>query len=578
MGEILKTLSVKPKKEEINDIVGDLYNDLKSKICFDESQKVINSEFGLQMFNEAITLESTFTYNGQNYTVELVKRTFKDENIIIETTLKTDVDSNSLNDDFYEIKTKLKEVQISFFKNIYWQKDTQNEKTCSELYGRIHTLENRFRELIVHFMVNKYGFSWTRNQISEDLSSKINLYSKWYRDNYTIFKNVKTELFNLQVNDLIELLKKAFDKKIISENDLLQYLKTEGGESDEIILQKVKEYKSGLIQQNIWEKDFEPVLGGQFNELWGKFNQMRNMVAHNKPICLDLYNDTISTIRDIDQIFDGVIEHFNKTFKSIEDIEVHELYLQLNEEFKDDEEFLYFQEAELEPTPDEEDVLNEITENEQIQYILEGSNQFISSFTGYTEEIIEFIEDIEQKLDYSNHSETKELLEDISNLFKRDIKEEDNTYIQDLNNATNDEDFEDIWDNLKSEIVDSFESLTDRVNSSVVQDEFFLETPLIEVKSSDSLYKIVSEGFISPEKGRKDELTINLVKDGVEVESGIITKEYGDYIVTEYGGAYATHGDKLWLELSAILNTYRSFLDKDLKKLEGIRDDFYRFI
>lgn len=577
MGETIKTLSVKQKRE-INDIVNNLYEDLKNRLNFIEVSKEINPDFGMKMFTEAIYLDADFTYNDRNYKIIFVKKTFKDENIIIETTLISENNSTTLNDEIYTIKTALKEVQTSYFKGVYWQKDTQNERNCSELYEKVHILENRFREIIVQFMVNKYGFAWTKNQISEELNEKIKGYSRWYRDNYTIFKNVKTELFNLQVNDLITLLKKAYDKKTISDSELVKFITTDNTDPNDII-QKISEYKACLVQLNVWDKYFEPLLGDQFNELWSTFNSMRNMVAHNKPICLDLYYDTNQTINDIHQIFDSVVEKFNETFKSTEDIEIDELFLELNEEYSNEMDYARFEEAGIEATPTEQEVLDQITESEQIQSIIEGSKEYISVYTGILEEILDFInDDLEQNLDFSNHTQTRQQLVDISNIVKVDLKKAPNNFLQELSQAVTDEDFEDIWSDIKSEIEDYCNDMTNKISSSKVEEEFYLEAPLVEINTSTSLVKIVSQGFISPERGSSNNLVMFLVDNGVEKEEGCITKDYGDYFIDEHGGALASQGDELVVSLDALIGTYNNTLQDDLDLVGEIRDNFFDLV
>ncbi|KRE10126.1 hypothetical protein ASE46_00750 [Bacillus sp. Root239] len=578
MKEIIKILSVKPKKKT-DDIVNNIYTAIKGKLNFKENKKYINSDFGLQMFNEVIKLEAQLNYKEKNYEIVLNKKTFKDENIILETTLISQHESVNLNDDIYELKLELKQVLSLFFKGVYWQKDTQNEKTCSELYGKIHTLENRFRELIVQFMVNKYGFSWTKTQISEELNKKINEFSKWYRDNYTVFKNVKTELFNLQVNDLIILLTKAYDDKNISDQELITYIKEDDVDLDHI-MQKVNDYKKGLVQLNVWDKYFQPLLGVQFNKLWSKFNHMRNMVAHNKPICLELYNDTNKTIHEIDQIFDLLVEDFNENFRSTEDIEIDELFLELDEQYNEsnNRDFLYFEELGIELTPTEDEVLNEITEDEQIQSLIEKSNRYISDYLGYIEETTGFLEDIERKLDFSDHSEVKQTLEEISHYINVYIKKEENPYLHNLSSGITDEDFEDIWVDLKSDILDYLEELEDTVVTSKVKKEFPLEVPLVEIRTSNLELKIISQGFIAPERGSLNNLLMFLIKDGIQIEGGLIQKNYGDYLVNEYGGADACHSDELIVDIDEIVDTFSELLEDELDLIREIRDEFDYYI
>ncbi|MCS0543617.1 hypothetical protein NXY55_26965, partial [Aeromonas veronii] len=136
------------QKRENNDIVNSLYEDLKTRLNFNEVSKKVNPDFGMQMFPDAIYLDAEFTYNYRNYKIIFVKKTFKDENIIIETTLISDNDSTTLNDDIYTIKTTLKSKAVNDedFEDIWSDIKSEIEDYCNDMTNKISssTVEEEF--------------------------------------------------------------------------------------------------------------------------------------------------------------------------------------------------------------------------------------------------------------------------------------------------------------------------------------------------------------------------------------------------------------------------------------------------
>ncbi|MDE5055249.1 hypothetical protein NDK25_23830 [Niallia taxi] len=577
MGHILNILSVKPKKLNTDNLVNDIYNDFKKKHGIIETHSEIEY-YGFNILNEAIELKASFNFNEKKYDVKFLKRTFNTDNIILETSLKTDDDSVDLTGDYYSIKNHLKTVLVSHMKGVYWQKDSQNEEVCAALYRDIHILENRFRELIVQFMVNKFGISWTKNQITEELNKKINEFSKWYKTKYTDFKNVKTELFNLQVNDLIKLLQKAYDNKKISDNELITLIKQEGTD----ITQVISDYKEGLTQLSIWEKYFKEILGNSFDALWNEFNSMRNMVAHNKPICFDLYNDTVNNITSIKTIFEAVARDFKNRFKSTEEIEIEDFFYELNGDLydeRDEMDHLHFEEAGLEITPDEDDVIEQISDSEEIQTIIEDSQEHISSLASLWEEIHDIVDsDFDDQLDFSDVNKVDSKLKDISNVFKANIKIEENTYLLALEGAKDHEDYQNIWSDIKGEIIDYCQNKIDQINNSTVEETFILESSIIDIDTGFTKIKIYSDGYITPERASSDKLNINLVINGTESETGIIEKYYGEYLIDDSGAAMATHGDELVINLDNIIKLLLTTIQNDFNKLVKYRDSIFNLL
>jgi hypothetical protein len=570
LGESVRVLAVMPKQKDQEDILENVLKELEEFIKFTITSTEINSDPQLDIYDKTVQLSVELTFNTKKYLMHLEKRTFTDENVIIELSILADEESRDLADDLYQLKLMTKTVLNTLFKGVYWQKDTQNEKTCSELYASIHVLENRFREVIVKFMVNKFGFQWTK-KITDALVDKIELYSKWYRDNYDDFRSVKTEIFNLQISDLISLLESAYEKQPISEADFVKSIVAEGLDA-EITIKLIQEYKENSDVKNVWEKYFIDVLGEDFPNDWGFLKNTRNMVAHNKPICSRLYSDAKYIIERVMRVFDGVEDKFSKMFITHEDIEIEKLwfqqeYLQRSAEFEE----IYFTEAGIEPTPSEEDVIQEITEHDDFQQFITISDEYISNYRALIEETRELLEEGSDKLDFSNRELLRTKIKDVADLLYL-MQEELPWGDKDLQIADLKE-LSDYWYEIKTAFEEYLDILESKINDCKYTEVFSLDDTLITLFSHDSVLEVETRGYICPEKASSDNISIKLTIDSEDVTYGEITKYYGDYEIEDTGGAKATHSDGLWIAISEVLNELSQYADKNIEYITRIRNE-----
>ncbi len=132
-----------------------------------------------------------------------------------------DFKSNDMDDDeFYSIKLELKNILKAHARHIYIFKDSQNLKISSTIYEEIYKLENDFRNLINTFMMRKYGFGWFKKNILLKYDDKQKHYSSWYNKNYNDFNNVQMQLYNLQIDDLIKMLKDSYFSNELNREDI----------------------------------------------------------------------------------------------------------------------------------------------------------------------------------------------------------------------------------------------------------------------------------------------------------------------------------------------------------------------
>jgi hypothetical protein len=137
LGESVRILAVTPKQKDQEELLENVLKDLEQHIKITVTSKEINSSPHLDIYNKTLQLAIDFTFNTKIFSLHLEKRSFTDENVIMEITIFADEDSMNLMDELYQLKLMIKIVLNNLFKGVYWQKDTQNEKICSELYASI---------------------------------------------------------------------------------------------------------------------------------------------------------------------------------------------------------------------------------------------------------------------------------------------------------------------------------------------------------------------------------------------------------------------------------------------------------
>lgn len=95
------------------------------------------------------------------------------------------------------------------------------------------------------------------------------------------------------------------------------------------------------------------------------------MVAHNKPICTQLFIDTKEMVEKINRTFNDLEDKYTDLFKAYEDIEIENLWLEYDDEIETlretELEEMFFNEAGIEPTPDVDDVIERITESHEFR-------------------------------------------------------------------------------------------------------------------------------------------------------------------------------------------------------------------
>lgn len=472
---------------------------------------------------------------GSNLYSLVIERQTIDETLIlsVEIDVRDDYIYSGINDDVYKLKTEIKDVLNKGFKNIYWQFDEHNNSICKELYSRIHVLENEFRQLIIEFMVKSYGYQWEDRLVNKVLKKKITEFSSWYKTNFEEFRDVYIDLFNLQVNDLIDFLKSAYETDKVQKetedyfknNTIYNKLSQKGSDK---IAETIKMNLDNILNNNsVWHLYMIDILGEDFIDEWKKFEKIRNMVAHNKPICNKLYQLFEECEGLLSDRFKNFRVYIKNNFDSInkETIDIitgkREIELQNYED-------MYREEAGLHRMPnDEEEVFEEINEDSDVIEFNNLIEEYVGSFKSLAEELIGYLQDIDyENIDFRLR---QNIIEQILVKDSAEISEEE--FVEYI---------EEFIDSIKNKIEVMYNS------------EIELGTIAKLYGLWEGCLEIVVYGDICIEEGNTDELEILLKRDDNVVEQGIIRKTYGEYYIADYGAAMPEVEDDLEINLNEV--------------------------
>ena len=289
------------------------------------------------------------------------------------------------------MKKELIEWMNGKYNTIFWLADSQNNKIATNLYKELHELENYLREIVNSYMCIKHGGNWFDTYSYEDYKYKYNKFSEWFnKSRYNLFKCIDNHLFNLEIDDIFESLKAA-KRKPVSKlvKKALEDIKKDSKENaTEIAKVELLEYPS------LWdEEDFDNIFDRTLVERWkSDLSKRRNMVAHNKMICRDMYEDTMQSIKYFKQKFVDANIKLNHRLKSHEQREVESLLHQNEIE-------MYLEDCGINASlPDEQDIIDNLNQMDDFIELSGIINDRVSCIGEIIDDIISMIEDREMML------------------------------------------------------------------------------------------------------------------------------------------------------------------------------------
>lgn len=495
--------------------------------------------------------------NSEFFKVIIHKQTYEKIKNEVLNTIELEISSLSNNKEaLYEIKVKSKDILKNYFKEIFILKDSQNEVLCSQLYLKIHIVENRFRELINKYMLRKYGVKWFKNNIKEEYQKKSNQYVGWYNRKYKDFSDIQSELFNLQTDDLIEMLEKSYINQLDKQTvDSITDLKNKLGNNASLVFNNF-----AMNMQNIWDTEIKNLLPENFKSTWEEFSNMRNMIAHNKPICSSLEKDICEMIEKLSGILDKFELRIESRITSFEKKEAEWMEKEMYDE-------ILREEAGIDPLPDRETVLEEIQEHEDIQELFTLIEDFIYEYKGAIDELeccIDELGDLNVFEDYSIE-EFKTTILELYNFLGECKLSKDECKIKIINIAMSETIREIVMEDLVSKI-SALKFNTD----GIVRSDCFNENCVIFKYTNifDETIELKSEGDIYPESGSSNDIILKMTFDGVNAAAGGINRSYGEYEINdEQGCAMPIIGDDLDINVQEIIEELNLHFQKTISRI-----------
>ncbi len=186
---------------------------------------------------------------------------------------------------------------------ILW--DDLSSEFANKSYPIVHEIENLMRKLITKFMLTNIGLGWTKDTVPKEVSESIKTKKNIHPQNY------------LYEADFIQLSNFLF--KEYSTANSRKLVEKLGAASDitDLDLSELKQ----LVPQSNWERYFSPIVDCKSEYLqtrWEKLYDLRCMVAHNKFIGKDEYDNIISLSSDVKEKLTQAIKNLDKVHVSEE--------------------------------------------------------------------------------------------------------------------------------------------------------------------------------------------------------------------------------------------------------------------
>lgn len=539
--EYIKTLCCGKENEELSSIslllermksvLGITIKKMTGVCLADFTQEDIDEEN--EEYYEPFEVESEFVYQSKECRMDAERITKGGKRYIFLNIKYSEEDDISLlkSSIWYEFKEKMIGLLYGNFEQVFWLADSQNMKIATDLYGRLHILENYLREIINSYMSVKHGGDWFEKYSYEDYMNKYLKFSEWFRDSqYDLYKKVDNHLYNLEIDDIFVALKAAKKKQItnVVKRALEDIKKHEREKATEIASVELLDSPSLWDEENLDEIFSKTVVGRWKNDL----SKRRNMVAHNKMICRDMYNDTVDAIDYFKNEFEKAEELLKRRINSEEILEANRLR-------REDEEAMNLQYC---------DIRSELLEEQDIIERLNETDDFICLSGIINDRIFDISEKVEDallSLKYIRESLQEETFFEDDELMRKDLLEKyielgDTHYLYStwktlLEGKVTKEIYRLIEDALQDHLL-SIEQKLKNIGDSVfyVDLNCFSEGDLVRLQDyAGNEFAVNVSGWFCPERGSSDEVYVNWIENGVNSVYGEIYISYGDYEMTE---------------------------------------------
>ena len=473
-----------------------------------------------------------------------------------------------LDEFIYDVKVCISTAVSKYTKEVNWIRDEQNENMSQQLYMRVHNLENKFRGIINEFMLKKYGEDWFTTKITDEFNKKSEEFSGWYNEKYKTLRYIKSEIFNLQTNDLITMLKNSYENETVTKvmKQINSIKSTLGDKTVEIIKENV------LNDKNLWTKYFIDIFAPDTEAKWEEFSKMRNMIAHNKVISKEFYTDMLNSISELDKIFEGADKKLKDRIKSLEEKMINEYIKSCNLEWiLESIDFKHYQ--------DDEDVVEDIFADGQLGSLYDIIEEKTKSLVEVYEEFKSSLEstcfEIEEELD---EDEKEDLVNEFSKkliLMNNILNDNDPDIIELLINKTDRiGELNSVGNYLSKLRYDMIDRLEFCIRNVSWTDEFKENLEICKFHNlNNDIFSIKINGWFCIDFGSGDEIFITYCKNEEEIERGGIDISFGDYI--EHDGGYVMPEQDQYIKVNVedLYNSIENDVDKIIESIQDYIED-----
>lgn len=534
-----------------------------------------------------IALKALVEYKEKEFSIA-IERTTYEKTFLINIVINTESE-NELFKNLYNFKVEVVLFLKQFFGEVYYLQDSSNQRICADLYNRIHDVENGFRQMITIFYIRRIG----RYDFTKSLVDSANDYSAWFNSKYRTspFRRIENPLFNLTTERLFEVLERhLFDiectekEKLNETVDKLNELLDDLNWATEFTISTMKlndfrkkfdgEFKK-YKDKTIFELYFKDTLKEDFKVKWKEFSKMRNMVAHNKPICKELYDDIIIACEEIKGRINDAKESLDH-FIPDEVIMVDALYEQQREELEAEANEIEFQRemSGIDPVWDEDTVIELLGESKPIQNLMSILDKYGDNYR-LIEDYNDTCGSIEEKISDLDIDTLNEIKIELEQELNTDIEIDEDLDEEDTINDT----IAGIMKALNERLLD-IEKVYSDIDESKILDYFTMDEPLALFKDiSGNEFTIYMDGTINPDHNYEEDIEVHLRRNNEVIMRGSININYGgfdDYDYSEnqadnpYEADISPRLDKFNSEVESIIQDIIFSLDERVQRLHKV--------
>ncbi|WP_252228755.1 MULTISPECIES: hypothetical protein [unclassified Clostridium] len=559
----------------------DLNMDFNYKYLSDKVYEIDNPED-----DEVMSMSSNFKKDNYNVELNIKKFSYEDKtiNIVVYIDFKPFgkdkkiseekcINGNGLDEFIYNIKINISKSVGKYTKEINWIQDEQNEKISRQLYMKVHSLENKFRGIINEYMLRKFGEDWFKLKITNEFNEKSEGFSQWYNEKYKKLRFIKSEIFNLQTNDLISMLKNSYeDEKITKVIKEIKSIKSVLNERSANII-KV----DVLNNEDLWTKYFAGIFEGDIESKWNEFSKMRNMIAHNKVLSKEFYEDMLSLISQLDKSFEIANLKMKDRLKSLEEKMILEYIRSCDLDLK-------LESIDFKNYNDDQEVIDDIFNNGELNRVYDIAEEKTKELLELYRELEEILEDVNLEIDTEVTEEENSLtLEALSkkmalvnNILNKNNGEIINLLINKVSNVNELKCVGQYLTELKCKFIKELESW---IETSSWTDEFNDGIEICKFYDLDNeMYSLKIWGWFSIGRGSNDQISIIYRRNDDTIEEGSIDISFGDYSEHDDGYVMPEQGQYIDVDIDKVCITIENDADEIVELLQTHINELSEFL